>query len=1451
MKLFTYTKIDKLTRSQTMTAKKTNKNRVNKKAKNQLTSKLFSLALILIMVIISVPKMALAQLFEGVARKMANSPNATIKLPDTQYVENTVDLRVKVLGGEVKLNRTWTNGRWYINPAWATLRFVTDPLGNITAIDRAGTIYQLANNGQLVSNNKDNNVNLTQVKKAIYSFEQVYIAQTDTGWRWYDKQGNWINFDKQGRVLEYGDANNVKVSFLLDNEGRRIAIKDHFDELVYSFTYDNQERLTKATDKEGRTVGYEWSGDQLVKVTDVMGNPWLYGYDANGQLNQKTEPDGGVIKIDYTISTPAPKTAMTSGKEGGIVSQSAVVTTGSANRDTKLAQVGKITDKTGAVTIYNSQYGRVTKQYTITINDPLGKKTVTQFDAKGRVLSKTINDSFTETYQRDDANYLVKYTDQRGLVTTTQYNKAKYPIKITYPNGATELFEYNKANKPTKLTNAKGDVITFEYDASNNPIKVVYAVGKPEQRTISLNYDNYGQQTSATIDNGRSAIKLQWTFDQKGNTVTYTDGKGYQYQYSYNIQGQLKAVQNPLQQTWQFDYNLAGYPVEFTDPLNHSAYFTNDAMGRIVNITNAVNNKTQYSYSFNKNGREIKTIDALGQVTTDYYDTLGRFVKTMSPTGLEREQSYNSEGRLTRQSDEAGNVLSYEYGVKGSDLAGLLIKINYPTLAETYRYDALGKITETNQLIDNNTVLTNRRIYDQLGLMTSTVDAANRTSQIDYNALGEAIKTTDALGAETGYSHDLLGNITLVTDANNNQYFFEYDNNNNLTKETKALGNDIEYSYNEINQLIEQKEANGNRIQYQYDAAGNTIKQSYFKQGNTTPSQVVTYSYDKANQLLDVLQTGDTNTHFVYQRDALGRVVQETITYGSGTNSITKTLKYSYDPEGNLASITYPDNTTVTYSYDKNQLKQAVLANGEVINWSNYQWFMPTKVTYPNATKTNRYDALQRPLLIGLMNANKTLLDRQYTYDKVGNITRTQTENGENNYQYDLLDRLTLAKPSTELQNLGVAVESYSYDAIGNRVGSAQQLGDWTYNSFNQLIQWGEGKNQTALTYTQNGQLATEVKADKQLSYQYNAADRLVSVSNGTTELASYQYDPYGRRISKTVNGETTYFIYTDEGLIAELNSNGKLKVAYGWHPDAEWGTSPLWQANLTANQTLQSATYNYLITNHLGTPQLAVNNQGQQTWKIYSDAFGNTTLDPNNQITLNLRFPGQYYDQETGLSYNYFRDYNPKTGRYIQTDPIGLNGGINTFGYVGGNPLLYVDAYGLSYWSCVINSTASGAVLGAGTGAAIGGAIGSATGSAAGAVVGGVAAGSACTIVLPGGGTVACGIAGGAAGATAGAAGGGASGATGGAAIGGAAGAVAGGLLGVINCSSDDDQDQNKACDKSLVNAAATGKARSKKCEKINDYCIQRCSDTALPTRDYGATFWKCVRQCNEDNGC
>lgn len=239
------------------------------------------------------------------------------------------------------------------------------------------------------------------------------------------------------------------------------------------------------------------------------------------------------------------------------------------------------------------------------------------------------------------------------------------------------------------------------------------------------------------------------------------------------------------------------------------------------------------------------------------------------------------------------------------------------------------------------------------------------------------------------------------------------------------------------------------------------------------------------------------------------------------------------------------------YQYDKNKLTKATLANGEIITWSNYEWLTPTKINYPNAIQTYQYDPLGRLLQTNLTNNDEVLLHRQYSYDKVGNISQMQTEYDETNYQYDSLDRLILSKPSNKIQNLGIEIESYGYDVIGNRISSSQLQDEWIYNQLNQLTTFGDKLNQTTLTYTANSQLASEVTDNQKLSYHYNAADRLISIKDGNNDVASYQYDAFGRRISKMVNGEVTYFIYANEGLIGELDNKGNLSVAYGWVPNS------------------------------------------------------------------------------------------------------------------------------------------------------------------------------------------------------------------------------------------------------------------------------------------------------------
>ncbi len=198
------------------------------------------------------------------------------------------------------------------------------------------------------------------------------------------------------------------------------------------------------------------------------------------------------------------------------------------------------------------------------------------------------------------------------------------------------------------------------------------------------------------------------------------------------------------------------------------------------------------------------------------------------------------------------------------------------------------------------------------------------------------------------------------------------------------------------------------------------------------------------------------------------------------------------------------------------------------------------------------------------------------------------------------------------------------------------------------------------------------------------------------TVSATYTYNANRQRTSKTVNGQTTYYLYNQSWqLLAELDHSGQTKVEYVW-----LGTQPL----AVIHSGPASAVAYYIHTDHLNTPQVVSDNQGTVVWRADYDAFGQAAVASGSILTFNLRFPGQYFDSETGLHYNYYRDYDPSTGRYLQSDPIGVlrdysspqlqlvitNGMLEAtgtagellnhiYGYVGQNPLGWFDPYGLA----------------------------------------------------------------------------------------------------------------------------------------------------------------------------
>ena len=223
----------------------------------------------------------------------------------------------------------------------------------------------------------------------------------------------------------------------------------------------------------------------------------------------------------------------------------------------------------------------------------------------------------------------------------------------------------------------------------------------------------------------------------------------------------------------------------------------------------------------------------------------------------------------------------------------------------------------------------------------------------------------------------------------------------------------------------------------------------------------------------------------------------------------------------------------------------------------------------------------------------------------------------------------------------------------------------------------------TTQTFTYDA--AGNVLADGTNTFAYDARGRMTQVVAGASTV-QYQVNGLGQRVSKTganVANGGQYFAYDEAGhLIGE----------YGANLTAVQET--IWLGDLPVGVVKPTSGLFYVFPDQLGTPRAVTTTSIRTVWRWESDPFGNgapteSADDTGVNFKYNLRFPGQYFDAESGLHYNYFRDYAPGLGRYAQSDPIGLAGGVNTYAYVNGSPTTKVDSLGLDVLTNLANNAA------------------------------------------------------------------------------------------------------------------------------------------------------------------
>ncbi|TAK64711.1 RHS repeat-associated core domain-containing protein, partial [Methylobacter sp.] len=334
------------------------------------------------------------------------------------------------------------------------------------------------------------------------------------------------------------------------------------------------------------------------------------------------------------------------------------------------------------------------------------------------------------------------------------------------------------------------------------------------------------------------------------------------------------------------------------------------------------------------------------------------------------------------------------------------------------------------------------------------------------------------------------------------------------------------------------------------------------------------------------------------------------------------------------------------------------------------------------------HDLAGRPVIVSLgFDAQSQLPNsRTYGYDAAGRQTSAIDDIDpqlNQQHQYDQLDRLTSSQRGESAQSR----TDYSYDLSGNRtekITDSATLHSYSTDANSNRLQSQSGAQTVSYSYDPAGNLIS----DGTYSHSYNAAGRRIATTHTATgQTTQYGYDPLGQRISKTHLGNTSQYFYDEQGhLTGEYDATGQLVQEIIWLGDLPVAVlKPATPANPTATTDLY-----YIHADHLGTPRKITRpGDNRVVWIWESEAFGNSLPDQNpsglGNFVFNLRFPGQYYDQEIGLFYNVFRDYDPQTGRYIESDPIGLAGGINTYIYVGGNPVNDIDPEGLISWQAII----------------------------------------------------------------------------------------------------------------------------------------------------------------------
>ena len=928
-------------------------------------------------------------------------------------------------------------------------------------------------------------------------------------------------------------------------------------------------------------------------------------------------------------------------------------------------QLIKETDRNGYATTLTYSTGNP-----VTVTDP-ASRTLTLSWSGGHVTSVTdanVSPSRTVQYQYNDgAGNLTDVIDVNGGHWQYTYDAShrmtvmKDPkcyatsgcpgVQNSYDSNGRVQWQKDQLNRQTSfsyasnqttMTDPKGNVTVFKYQ-SNELIARIDGYGTSSAATTYYTYDLSTLGVASITDPNGNVSKN--TYDAAGNLLTQTDGLGRTTTYTYDAMNDVLTFKDPLSVTTTNVYNGNGNLTSSARPLTGTSQ----------------TQTTTYNYADSSHPGDVTSmVDPDSKTWTYAYDSYGNRNSVSDPLGNKATSVFNADSWLTSSVTPKGNV------------SGCGCQSTYTT---TYAHDAFGNLTTATDPLGHQTI----RHYDADQNLDAFTDGdGNKTTYI-YDVANQQtqIQRPDTTTLTTDYNAD--GTVLDQKDGKNNAILtYGYDALRRVTSQTDALGNVTSFTYDGAGNRLTKQDPGGNCAatpktgctSFTYDAA-NQLKAITYSDG-VTPN-VTNITYDSDGQRTGM--TDGTGTS-AWAWDSLHRLT-------SYTNGNGAQVQYAYNLRNLPTTITYPGSLNVTRGYDDAGRFTSVrdwLSNTTTFGYDPNSNL--TTETLPSGTgivDTFTVDAADRLMGISdVKGGTTTLFAATYTRDNANQVTSdSSAPSATGSYKYNTLNQVCYAGSSTTsaCSSPPSGATAYAYDAGDNltQMGGTQQA----FNAADELC-WTAAAAGTcaapptgATTYTNDtrgNRTKITLPSGAMTTLSYDQGNRLIAYGSAAT----YAYNGDGLRMSKTVSGTTSQFVW-------DVSSNLPLDIKDG-------STAYIFGPQARPIEQINASTAFWLHHDQLGTTRLVSDSSGANQATYTFDAYGNLATS-SGTAAIPVRFAGEYLDAESGLYYLRSRLYDPSTGQFISLDPA-VTATREPYAYVHDNPMNGVDPTGLDWgaaWDALI----------------------------------------------------------------------------------------------------------------------------------------------------------------------